>query len=501
MKNNPPPILPDSWGLSLTGLFDFSLDSDQRDTERSSLSSDLPEAPAPETTSKYQPQGALVEVVNSRAGELVVSGPAGTGKSRACLEKLYRAALDYPGMRALILRKTRESVTQSALVTFETFVLPKDVPWVVNQKRRVRQSYELPNGSEIVVGGLDKTEKIFSTEYDLIYVQEARELGEDEWEDLTTRLRNAVLPWQQIIGDTNPDAPGHWIKQRASRGQLRLVESRHEDNPTVYDAATGEFTPRGREYIAKLDRLTGVRQKRLRLGLWVAAENMVYDGYDPAVHVIDRFPIPSEWTRYLAIDFGYTNPFVCQWWAEDHDGRLYRYRELYGVQRLVRDWAHQIYELSLGERLSAVITDHDVEGRADLEQHMTHSARECELVKSPRRSTTPSIKTVADGIEAVAARLKPAGDGLPRLALLRDSLVERDDLLAEAKKPTCTEEEFESYTWDKARTQRYGEVMLEEPRKVDDHGMDALRYMVMHLDSADSARRNALLAWAGRRAV
>ena len=42
-----------------------------------------------------------------------------------------------------------------------------------------------------------------------------------------------------------------------------------------------------------------------------------------AVHVVDPFDIPTDWSRYLSIDFGYTNPFVAQWWALDHDGRLY----------------------------------------------------------------------------------------------------------------------------------------------------------------------------------
>src|SRR5207244_1332949 len=141
----------------------------------------------------------------------------------------------------------------------------------------------------------DETTRVMSTEYDLIYVQEAREAGEHEWEALTTRLRNGVMPYQQIIGDTNPDAPTHWIMQRANAKRLRLVPSRHEDNPTVTT-----------EYIATLDALTGVRYQRLRLGRWVAAEGLVYDGWDRAVHVVDPFEIPSAWSRYLSIDFGYT---------------------------------------------------------------------------------------------------------------------------------------------------------------------------------------------------
>jgi hypothetical protein len=174
--------------------------------------------------------------------------------------------------------------------------------------------YRYSNGSQIVVGGMDKASKVMSTEYDLIYVQEAIELLEEDFESLTTRLRNGVLPYQQLLADTNPDTPTHWLKRRCDSGRTTLLQSRHEDNPTV--------TP---EYIAKLENLTGPRYQRLRWGHWVQAEGVVYDGWDPAIHLLDRFDIPWTWPRYWSIDFGYTNPFVCQFWAQDPDGRFHHY--------------------------------------------------------------------------------------------------------------------------------------------------------------------------------
>ena len=49
--------------------------------------------------------------------------------------------------------------------------------------------------------------------------------------------------------------------------------------------------------------------------------------------------IPRDWPRYLAIDFGYTNPFVCLWAAKDTDGRLFIYRQIYKTKTLVEDHA------------------------------------------------------------------------------------------------------------------------------------------------------------------
>ena len=55
---------------------------------------------------------------------------------------------------------------------------------------------------------------------------------------------------------------------------------------------------------------------------------------------------------------------------------------------------------------------------------------------------------------------------------------ERVPALVEAKAPTCTEEEVEGYVWDVSNGRRRGE----EPVKVDDHGMDCVRYVVAHRD-------------------
>lgn len=441
----------------------------------------LDRRPTPEQK-PYRSQGAMRQVWGIVADEVMVSGPAGTGKSRGILEYLYALSMKYPGCRGLIVRKTRTSLTESALVTFETHVVPGRPSWVSNQQRRVRQSYQFPNGSEIVVGGLDNTSRFMSTEFDWIYVQEAREAEESEWEDLTSRLRNGVLPFQMMIGDTNPDGPTHWIRLRARSGKLQMIESRHEDNPVLFNERQGAMTQAGTVYIGRLDNLTGVRKKRLRDGLWVGTEGMVYDLYDPAVHEIER-EIPEDWTRYCAVDFGFTNAFACLWIAEDGDGRLYVYRQVYGVQRLVRDWAHEIHSLTGDEKITAWVTDHDLEARADLEEHLGHSADECKTNGRGRRAyTKPAKKDVMLGIQKVSERLKRAGDGKPRLYVLKDSLVGIDPLLTEQKEPVCLQDEFPRYTWAKARSMTAGEVTLEEPVKRFDHALDALRYGVMDVD-------------------
>ena len=449
----------------------------------------------------YRPRGGAKDVYEATDPEVIASGPAGTGKSRACLERIHHLASTHERARFLVCRKTLASLTATGLVTYETHVADRelaggDITYFGGSSREPAQYRYHTTGSKIMFAGLDTrqaVQKVMSAEYDAVFVQEALDISEGDWEALTTRLRNGRVPHMQIIGDTNPGAPTHWIKQRANRGGLRMIESRHTDNPVLYDD-DGHLTPAGREYMAVLGRLTGVRLHRLRDGLWVAAEGVIWTDFDPAVHVVDRFPIPDAWPRYWVIDFGYTNPFVCGFWAEDPDGRLWLYREIYMTQRLVEDHARDIMaqvavpdggtgDAPFGRstvpgpdgpvvwrwtepKPQAVICDHDAEDRATLKRHIGLSTR-------------AAHKQVKTGLELVAKRLRRAGDGRPRLFLMRDSLVEVDQALAQAKLPTCTADEIPAYVWEPPVD---GRAPREEPRKKDDHGADTIRYLVADRD-------------------
>lgn len=413
----------------------------------------------------YRPVGACLDLFYCRETEILLEGPAGTGKSRAALEKLFLCCQRYPGMRALIVRKTRTSCTESILQTFEAKVVPERHPLLAGAHRSNRAAYALQNEASIVVGGMDHPDRIMSTEYDLIYAAEAKELTESDWEALLSRLRNNVMPYQQAIADTNPDAPGHWLHRRANDGKMARLCSRHEDNPLLY--REGRWMPFGLSYMKRLDRLTGVRLARLRWGKWVAAEGMVYqDAWDSAVNIIDRFEVPPDWRRIRSIDFGYTNPFVCQWWAIDPDGRMYLYRELYGSRRIVDDWATDILRLSERERIETSIADHDAGDRAVLEKRGI--------------ATLAAMKSVTIGIEAVRTRMRKAGDGKPRLYIMRDATPDRDLGLCDSGRPASTAEEIEAYVYPPTKERR---AEKEEPVKDNDHGMDAMRYAVAYVDA------------------
>ena len=384
-----------------------------------------------------------------------------------------------PGLRALVVRKTHVSLTETGLVTYKTHVAAEAlatgiVHWYGGSGDKP-PAYIYSNGSTIAVGGMDKPTKIMSSEYDIVYVQEATELTITDWESITTRLRNGAISFQQLVADCNPQQPSHWLKKRCDEGTTVMLYGRHEDNPRLFDLQ-GSVTVAGAEYISKLDALTGVRKLRLRHGQWAAAEGIIYEEWRPEVHLVDRKVLPATWDRIWGVDFGYTNPFVWQMWAIDPDGRLWLEKEIYRSKALVEDHAKAILDVVTQRdgvtwkypKPRRIICDHDAEDRATLEKHLG-------------MGTVAAHKSVSDGIQACGVRLRPAGDGRPRVFVCRNSLVSRDEELAQAGKPLGFSQEIEGYVWAPGQD---GKPVKEEPLKLDDHSMDTWRYVVADQDLA-----------------
>ena len=409
-------------------------------------------------------RGASLAIQSLDAPEFIIAGPSETGKTIAALTRLHHLAQTYPRSQWAIVRKVRQDTYATVLQTWRWIIAGCGVTVYGGDRP---DHYDYPNGARVWIGGMDRPGSVLSGERDGVYVNQAEELTLHDWETITTRTtgRAGNAPFGQTFGDCNPGPPSHWIKHRP---QIKLLESRHRDNPILYDDA-GNITEQGGRTMAILDALTGVRQYRLRDGLWVQAEGAVYD-FDEAVHLIDAMPEGwQHWRKIRAIDFGYTNPFVCQWWAVDGDGRAYLYRELYHTRRTVKVHSEQIKAFSEGETYEATLADHDAEDRATLVENGI--------------DTTAANKAITVGIQKVQERLKPAGDGKPRLFVLRSTLIERDEELDRLRKPISTRYEYGVYLWPKGAD---GKAVKEIPVDADNHGMDTTRYTVMYLDGGES---------------
>jgi phage terminase large subunit len=432
----------------------------------------------------YRAIGGALEAWQSADEECLLAGPAGTGKSRAILQKLHFCAQKYPGMRGLITRKTRHSISQTAMVTYEKKVLPEG--WIDKYVHfnTTEQQYEYVNGSIIGVGGMDKPSKIMSSEWDMIYPQEATELLSEDWEALTTRLRNNVMPYQQLIADCNPSYPGHWLKVRCDRKLTRMILSKHSDNPSVTSA-----------YLRRLQNLHGVMKDRLYHGKWVAAEGLVYDEFNPAVHIVSKKQLTdwevfwpdgtfnrSKMRRFVAgVDWGYTNPGVINIFGVDNDGRVYLLREVYRTKKRIEWWTEQ-----------AVALNAEFGGIEEWICDPSEPAYISDFCEAGL-SAVGADNDIIPGIDAMKEYLDVAGDGLARFYVYEFSLQERDELLDNDHKPVCFENEINTYVWPKLKD---GQPIKEVPVKIGDHSMDNTRYTLKRLKDLGTGTMNNDVAYA-----
>jgi len=412
------------------------------------------------TTTVIQPQDKVIDfkpesraqlqALRNIALNLFFWGAWGTGKTHIGAAKALAVGWKYPGNCIALVRRKRVDLKATLWKWFIDKVLH---PGLVKDKNDTELFRRLHNGTEFWGVGLDSANdvnKLASREYGFVVVEEAREVSENDFEEKISRcLRLPGVPFHQCMLISNPDVPAHWLNKRF------LVE-KWDGYEAIKGTILRHLLPRS--YMERLDQLTGIYKLRYKDGLWVAAEGLVYP-FDPAKHVLTwpqfqartgHIAIPKDWKRVLSIDFGFDNPFNCQWWAISPSDVWYLYREIYHTHRTVNTHAPLILKYCKEDSMAPrAICDHDAEDMATLREHKIKTIH----AKKDRMS---GQQTVYDKYEQ------------DKIFYMADALVEKDQRLVINKKPYSTITEKPGYVWmNKAK-----EDMAHE----DDHGQDAERY-------------------------
>lgn len=251
-----------------------------------------------------------------------------------------------------MLRKVKETMWSSVIQAWKDKILPEDgtLSWrgksfTIGAFGGERpQWYDYSNGSRIFIAGLDDGKKVLSAEFDIIYVNQAEELSNEDIEYLETRVtgRAGNIDVPQLLMDCNPGGAKHPLKIREAQGKLTMFASRHEDNPTLYDE-DGNITEQGKRTMARLDNLTGVRYARLRKGLWSGAAGLFFAEFDTELHGLDKFTYDRRWKTWASMDYGFNHPNVIYFHCEDGDGNIYTFHELWHRQHYPKEIAPDIH--------------------------------------------------------------------------------------------------------------------------------------------------------------
>lgn len=286
----------------------------------------------------------------------------------------------------------------------------------------------------------------------LAYVDEATLIPKTFWMMLLSRLR---VPGARnlLLATTNPDASAHWLRKEfilpGRAVNCMDVQFRIDDNPAL-----------DQEYKDTIRaQYTGLWFKRFILGLWVAAEGAVYDMWDEDRHVVDEVPLIAQWVS-VGIDYGTANPFHGVLLGlgldpVDRTQRLYAVSEYRYDGRMQR---RQLTDLEYSQRVQAWLSAPSP-GLTDVTpDYLIVDPSAASFIAQAHRdglNPWPADNEVIDGIRLVSTLL-----GADRLRVHRscEALIE----------------EIGSYCWDE-RAALLGE---DRPIKVDDHGVDALRYAI-----------------------
>ena len=237
----------------------------------------------------------------------------------------------------------------------------------------------------------------------------------------------------------NPDGPYHWFKvnwiDKAEEKKLVYLHFMMDDNLSLSERIKARYR----------SKYSGVFYKRYILGLWVAAEGIIYDMFDTAKHVIDKTTV-SIGQKYVSVDYGTQNATVFLLWEKNQKGQWVCKKEYYysgrdeDSQKTDGEYANDMEKFTDGLEIERIIIDPSA------------ASFIAELKKRGFRIKKAN-NDVLDGIRFVGNMLNLG------MILFHESCQE-------------TIKEFASYIWDDKALER-GE---DKPVKQHDHCMDAVRY-------------------------
>ena len=310
-------------------------------------------------------------------------------------------------------------------------------------------------GQEVYCLGAEKANqvsKIQGSSIKYCYGDEIAKWNKDVFAMLQSRLDK---PYSRFDGSCNPENPGHWFKKFLEREDI----DKYVQDYTIFDNPflTDEFV----ENLCKEYQGT-VFYDRYILGLWALAEGLIYPMYEDALEDIPTDVQISDY--YLSIDYGTMNAFAALLWAKGTNGTYYAIKGYYysGREKGILKTDEE-YGTDLNGLVKDVVEKYDRlygKGMKKIKTIVDPSAASfiTLLRKLGHYSVIPANNAVLDGIRDTASAIQT-------------NKIKGSTSIKEWKT------EAQGYIWDET-------VGDDRPVKVNDHYMDATRYLVETLGIA-----------------
>ena len=297
---------------------------------------------------------------------IAYGGARGGGKTWAVRIKAMLLACRYAGIKILIIRRSFTELRDNHILPLQMEL--RDIArWKEQEKRFI-----FPNGSFIRFGYCSAERDVLQyqgQEYDIIFIDEATQLTEFQFQTFKGCLRGANDYPKRMYLTCNPGGVGHaWVKRLFIDRQY-VGEERPEDYEFIQAKVTDNpvLMKKDPEYVNMLRSLPYELREAWLNGSWDIFAGQYFSEWNRDVHVVPAFEPPQWWRRYITMDYGLDMLAAYLIAVDDHD-MAYVVREVYqgrdlgeGAKGLiVSEAAEAVKTLAGGDKITAYLAPPDL---------------------------------------------------------------------------------------------------------------------------------------------
>ena len=357
---------------------------------------------------------------------IINQGGSRSSKTYSLCQMAIVYCLTTPGKMVSIVRKTFPTLRGTVMRDF--FEVMNELGlYEVSSHHKTENIYHFPNGSMVEFFGADNEQKLRGRKRDILWVNESNELNFEEFTQLNMRTTD------KLIFDFNPSENFHWLYDLIARPEATLIHSTYKDNPFLGESQVQE--------IENLIMYDESYYKIYALGEKGTGKTTIYTHYKHYEH------LPEIKDTVYGLDFGFNHPcaLVEMNWI---DNNCYVKEVIYKSGLTSMDLIRMMDELGI-----------------DKKKEIACDGARPEIIEDLRRkgyNAKVAIKDVKDGIDSVKSSA---------LFIHKESL----NLI----------KEISAYKW-----KVNGDIVLDEPVKVYDDAMDAMRYAIHYWKSKNKKADN-----------
>lgn len=351
---------------------------------------------------------------------IINQGGSRSSKTWSLCQLMIIYALQNKNKVISIVRKSFPSLRGTVMRDFFQVLKELDI-YSEKHHNKTEHIYTFPNGTIVEFFSLDDSQKVRGRSRDILWANESNELDFEEFTQLNMRTRGNVFV------DFNPSDTEHWLYPLIEREDSILIHSTYKDNPFLNDAIIKEI-----EELIKTDE---DYYNIYALGLPSKSKNTIYNHFNKYKQDVEGGDI------ILGLDFGYKHPTALIL-GRFVDDICYTKELIYQSHLTTPDLialmktVYNDYNIPMG---TTVVCDY---ARPEIITELNRAGFNC----------VNAIKNVQEGIDAV-----------------KSTQVFIDD------NSTNLWKESKNYKWKEVKG-----VLQDEPVKLWDDALDALRYLVLY---------------------